>query len=216
MTKSMILKELRESAGLVVLGLIGLVFHLANLTGFPLMGGSQQELWHYPFVQDSLSSSLWMIGGGLAIAIGLKQTAWEEWRGTFYFLLHRPVSRRRLFGIKMAVGCLLTMAVSSLLVLLYAWWAMTPGKFPAPFFWSMTFPAWRMCFALPPVYFGAFLSGLRPARWFGSRLAPLLASFLAAGVASAMPFLWLTALIALAASAALIVVIFHYAAHRDF
>ena len=36
-------------------------------------------------------------------------------------------------------------------------------------------PAWRMAFLMPLLYLGAFLSGLRPARWFGSRLFPLVA-----------------------------------------
>ena len=40
----------------------------------------------------------------------------------------------------------------------------------------LTQPAWRLCFMLPLVYFGAFLSGLRPARWFGTRLLPLAAA----------------------------------------
>ena len=216
MTKSMIIKELRESAGIVALGLIGLVWMLASLTGFPLSPFHSSGIWQYPFVRDSLSFNFWMVAGGLAIALGLKQTAWEFGQGTFYFLLHRPMSRRQVFGVKLAVGCLLTLVISGMLVLFYAWWAMTPGKFPAPFFWSMTFPAWRMWIAVPPVYFGAFLSGLRPAHWFGSRLVPLLASFAAAGAAAAMPWFWLSALFSAVTSLFFIVAIFHYAKHRDF
>ncbi len=37
----------------------------------------------------------------------------------------------------------------------------------------MTESAWRFCFGMPLLYLGAFLSGLRPARWYGTRLLPL-------------------------------------------
>jgi hypothetical protein len=40
----------------------------------------------------------------------------------------------------------------------------------------MTEPAWRMALLMPLLYLGAFLSGLRPARWFGTRLLPLVAA----------------------------------------
>ena len=37
----------------------------------------------------------------------------------------------------------------------------------------MTTSVWRIWIALPIVYLAAFLSGLRSARWFGTRLVPL-------------------------------------------
>jgi hypothetical protein len=59
---------------------------------------------------------------------------------------------------------------------LYSWWAATPGHHPSPFAWSMATPAWVLTFLMPLLYLGAFLSGLRPARWFGTRLLPLAGS----------------------------------------
>ena len=37
----------------------------------------------------------------------------------------------------------------------------------------MTVPAFQIWLLMPLVYLGAFASGIRPARWFGSRLLPL-------------------------------------------
>ena len=57
--------------------------------------------------------------------------------------------------------------------------AAAPRTHPGPFEWSMTESALRLWLILPLVYLGAFFSGLRPARWFGSRLLPLLSVALA-------------------------------------
>ena len=40
----------------------------------------------------------------------------------------------------------------------------------------MTAWAWQLWLCMPLVYLGAFLSGIRPARWFGTRLMPLVAA----------------------------------------
>jgi hypothetical protein len=64
-------------------------------------------------------------------------------------------------------------------VLVYAIWAAMPGTHASPFFWSMTTMDWLLALGMSVVYFGAFLSGLRPARIFGSRFLPLAGSVLA-------------------------------------
>jgi len=43
-------------------------------------------------------------------------------------------------------------------------------------------------------YFGAFLSGLRPARWFGTRVLPLIAVALPVSLLLTMPWPWLLGL----------------------
>jgi hypothetical protein len=58
-------------------------------------------------------------------------------------------------------------------ILVYALWAAMPGTHPGPFEWSMTRPAFQVWLLMPLVYLAAFASGIRPARWFGSRLLPL-------------------------------------------
>ena len=66
-----------------------------------------------------------------------------------------------------------------------------PGTHPGPFEWSMTGPALRIWLIMPLVYLGAFASGIRPARWFGSRLLPLFSVSVPAILAYAVPFWWL-------------------------
>src|SRR4029079_8266169 len=126
-----------------------------------------------------------LFAGALAIALGLRQTAWEIGQGTYFFLLHRPVRRNRIFALKLLIGGALTMALSALFILIYAWWAERPGHFAAPFEWSMKRSAWIWWIAVLPVYIGACLSGIRPGRWFGTRLVPLVAGIGAALLASA-------------------------------
>ena len=216
MLKALVIKELRESAGIAVLGVLALMYALGELTGIRILPWRGQSLHTYPFLYDDLSFFLSLCVGGLAIALGLKQTAWESGQGTYFFLLHRPVSRPRVFICKLAVGLLWVLAASAILILLYAWWAATPGHVTGPFFWSMTEPAWQRWLVLPIVYLGAFLSGIRPGRWSGCAAAPLAASMFVAVLAAKMPWLWLTLVISLAAAALLVVSIFYYVHRRDY
>jgi hypothetical protein len=216
MIKALVVKELRESAGLIALAVLGAVYALSGLTGTPILPWQYGGISGYPFFNDSLPFYFCLVAGGLAIALGFKQTAWEMSFGTYYFLLHRPVNRRRIFGQKLLVGVTLVMSLSALFLLAFASWAITPGHFAAPFLWSMTVPGWQMWTALPPAYFGAFLSGVRPGRWYGTRLLPLIAAIFIAAIAANMPWFWLTMLISLVASALLILDIFYYVRERDF
>jgi len=216
MLRALIVKELRESAGLVVLAMLGVAYALADLTATRLLPWQSRSLYTYPFVNDDLSLFFWIVGGGLAVALGFRQSAWELGQSTYYFLLHRPVSRNLVFGFKLLVGGALVLLLSFLIVALYAWWAATPGSFEAPFYWTMTVPAWQMWLALPPVYFGAFLAGIRPGRWFGSRLLPLVAGILAAVTASSAPWVWMTIVASFAVSGLLVAGIFYYVQERDY
>jgi hypothetical protein len=81
-----------------------------------------------------------------------------------------------LIGVKLYVGMALCLVCAAAAILAYACWAATPGTHASPFEWSMTAPTWEVWITMPIVYLGAFLSGIRPARWVGSRLAPLVAA----------------------------------------
>src|SRR5262245_39462878 len=112
MFKALIVKELREAAGIVALAALGAVYALAGLTATPLLPWQSPRLYHYPFIYDTLSFYFAVVAGGLAIALGLKQTAWELAQGTAYFLLHRPISRAKIFGYKLWIGAALVLAIS--------------------------------------------------------------------------------------------------------
>jgi len=117
---------------------------------------------------------------------------------------------------KLAVGLVALLLITGCLLQLYALWAAMPGKHATPFFWTMTAGAWQLWISFSVVYLGAFLSGVRPGRWFGSRLLPLAASSAIAFIAALVPWWWLGWAIALVASAALLIVISYYVEQRDY
>ena len=216
MLKALVTKELRESAGLAALAAMALIYVYTEVTAMRILPWQSTTIYHYPFVYDQMGYSLSMYIGGFALALGLKQTAWEAWQGTFFFLLHRPVSRERIFRQKLIVGLTWVLLLPAIFILLYAWWAATPGNIPAPFEWSMTVPAWQIWAVLPIVYFGGFVSGIRPARWWGTRLVPAAAAIFAAVIAANMPWFWLTVLLSVLFCAIGVVAIFYYLRVRDY
>lgn len=217
MHKALVLKELRESAGLIAVAVLVAVYVLADLTGVRLLPIQSGRAVPYPFVSDdSFTLYLSLLAGGLAVLLGFKQSAWELWQGSYFFLLHRPVSRRAIFGIKLAVGLTVLLAISGAVIQLHAMWAATPGTHATPFLWSMTIAAWQLSISFPILYLGAFLSGIRPGRWFGSRLAPLAASGLLVMVAAVVPWWWLSLAIVLVSCTAFVASIFQYVDIRDY
>ena len=64
-----------------------------------------------------------------------------------------------------------------------------PGKHASPFFWWMTATAWEAWGVIAIVYLAAFLAGIRPARWFGTRLLPLAAGGVLAALLR-LPMFW--------------------------
>jgi hypothetical protein len=120
------------------------------------------------------------------------------------------------FASKLLVGLSWVIGLSEVFLLVYACWAARPGHVAVPFAWSMTTWAWQQWIVMPLIYLGAFLAGIRPARWWGTRLAPLAAVMLMAVVAVNMPWLWLTLLLAIVFSAPLVGAIFYYVHRRDY
>ena len=123
MLKALVIKELRESAGIIAVTVLAMIYALSELTGTRMLPWQARGAYGFPFVYDAVEFYLTVCIGGMAIALGLKQTAWEERQGTFFFLLHRPVSRGRVFESKLAVGLTWVVGLSTLFVLMYAWWA---------------------------------------------------------------------------------------------
>jgi hypothetical protein len=81
----------------------------------------------------------------------------------------------------------------------------------------MTGFAWRLCFLMPLVYLGAFLSGLRPARWFGTRLLPLAACGLLTAFLATLAWWWPVGFpLAVLTYALLVLAICHVARTRDY
>ena len=191
--RALALKELREVFGITAVALGGYLALVVSLMGgkvFDWVPGMPQGTEEVPFTGTGFAAFFAIVSVVFAVALGFRQSAWESARGTYLFLLHRPVSRDAVFLTKLAVGAGVFLLCASLPVVAYGWWAAVPGHHPSPFAWSMTGPVWRLAFLMPLLYLGAFLSGLRPARWFGTRLLPLVAAVVLLVLLDILPWWW--------------------------
>ncbi len=177
--KALALKELREVGGITAVALLAYLALVVSLMGasvFDWIPGMPAGTREVPFTGYGFTSYFLVISVLFAVALGFRQSAVESARGTFLFLLQRPLSRDRIFLTKLGIGAGVLLAGAGVPIVLYAAWAAVPGHHASPFEWSMTTSTWRLAFLMPLLYLGAFQSGLRPARWFGTRLLPLLAT----------------------------------------
>ena len=177
MLRVMVSKELRETlpiAAFAVVVYLWLAFGQPASPPWPLQwlpGWYRNE--GFPFISGEFLERFGMAASVFAVALGLRQTVSESARGTWLFLLHRPLDRRWLIAVKLLVGVSLFCVCAAMPILIKGWHAATPGSFPGPFEWSMTLEAWGLGASLTAVYLGAFLAGIRPGRWIGTRLLPL-------------------------------------------
>ena len=189
MQRALAIKELRETGWIALVALLLYVGYISSAMGIQLLPWVGVRGDQIPFVSDGLFTSFAVVTGLLAVALGFRQTVWESVMGTDKFLLHRPIGRSRQVGMKLLTGCSLLLVCSSLPILFYGWWAATPGNHASPFEWSMTFPFWTATVTMSTIYFASFLSGLRPGRWYGTRLLPLAAVGAVAVVFLSAPWL---------------------------
>jgi hypothetical protein len=205
MTSALAYKELRENLWIAAIGLAAMLWVTLGAIGLgPLPGlvAAALQALQIPFVSDSFTYQLGLVGCALAVALGLRQSLGDMLGDAQLFLLHRPVSRQRIYCTKVVVGLGLYLLATGLPIVLYALWAAAPGTHASPFHWSMTGPTWSVWLSMTAVYLGALLSGIRPAAWTGTRLAPLAAAGVVAVLVSLpMGLGWL----ALAAGDALLV-----------
>jgi hypothetical protein len=172
MLKALALKELRELAPIGALGLLAYASIVGHSMGYrlPFMSAHPADV---PFVFDDFLAPLIFVSAALAAILGFRQTAYESLAGTWNWLLHRPLTRTRLFTVKLAVGGGLYAFCTALPIVWYACWADMPGKHASPFFWSMTLDAWQAWMTVGAVYLASFLCGVWPGRWFGTRVFAL-------------------------------------------
>jgi hypothetical protein len=193
--RTLVLKELREVFGIAAVALgcyLALAVNAMGAKVFDWVPGMPRGTEQVPFT-GGFNGFFELISVLLALALGFRQSAWESSHGTYLFLLHRPLRRDAVFLTKLATGVGVLLACGSVPIVLYAAWAAVPGHHASPFEWSMTAPVWQFLFLMPLLYLGAFLSGLRPARWFGTRLLPLVASVIFAVLLNMAPWWWFLA-----------------------
>lgn len=189
MFKAFAVKEFREIRGIVLLALAAFIYLVAAAEEPRLWPGISRRA-PVPFVHDGFLQFFIFISASLAIGLGLRQTLGESIGGTYPFLFHRPATRRWLVGTKLLLGLAAYLICAVIPILAHGLWAATPGAHASPFEWAMTVPAWELWFGMTLLYLGAFLTGVRPARWYRSRVLPLAAAGLI--VAYTMAFLVFT------------------------
>jgi hypothetical protein len=223
MWKALVLKELRELAPIAGLALSAYGVILAHALRVDMIFWRVTEENDIPFVTDYFVMQTTFVSLCLAIGLAMKQTLAESARGTWLWLLHRPITHRRILAAKLATGGTVYLVCAGLPIVFYAGWAACPRTHASPFYWSMTESAWQAWGIIGLIYLGSFLSAFRPARWLGTRLLPLTGAVTLA-MTSYDLFEWggswfaITALWALLAllSAALVASIQHVGRVRDF
>lgn len=218
MIRALVLKELREILPLAAVGLSMQLLVVAALMGMkPFDSWLPLNQLGVPFQERVVSPGLGATGLAFTLLLGFRQSVWESTQGTWKFLLHRPLRRETIFLVRLAAGMCVYLVCTLFPLLFYACWAAVPGHYPGPFEWSMTGFAWRLCGLMPLVYLGAFLSGLRPARWYGTRLLPLVAVGTLTVYLATCPLWWQLGLpLALLSYVALVLSICHVARIRDY
>jgi hypothetical protein len=226
MVLAIVRKELRETRLFATLAVGMYLIYVSRLTGqwsrplttlFGWISSLNVEVAEVPFVEDSFLSIFFFIGVALAITLGFRQSAWEPSQGTALYLLHLPLERHTIFVTKLLTGIGLLLVCTLVPLVLYATWASLPGTHAGPFEWSMTGPAIHMWLLMPLAYLGAFASGIRPARWVGSRLLPLLSVAIPGLYLFLLPHWWVIAFpLLMLGSAVLVSDILWEADTRDF
>lgn len=224
MWKVVAYKELRETFWVAALALAAYGYVVGSCTGIPFIPEGFLGRLGYttfpgiiPFVTDDFLNGFILVSMGFAVGMGMRQSAGESRHGTWLFLLHRPVGQTKLIAWKLTLGVMICLGVMGLPILAYAWWAATPGTHPGPFEWSMTESAWQVWFSMTAAYLGAFLVGMRPAKWFGSRLLPLVGVWLLASLMQVIPWWWILGVLAiLLLDTWLVVSILYVARTRDY
>ncbi|MFC1757562.1 hypothetical protein ACFL2H_02180 [Planctomycetota bacterium] len=172
MWRALAIKELRDVSLIVAASMFAFLVWAASVVGaqLPWLGVRQNVM--IPFLTGEVVGPLTIIATATAIGIGLRQSTCVLDDSSSQFLLHRPLERWRLIAFKLFIGSGIVCSLSVVTVALLCSWAAFPGNNPAPFEIWMTVPAWIAIACVTVVYQAAFLSGLRPANWFGTRLFP--------------------------------------------
>jgi ABC-type transport system involved in multi-copper enzyme maturation permease subunit len=176
MWKALLLKEWRDTSLTLGVAAVALALWVAEMTGWGFFTPAHNFDVQSPAPLKTANQWFVLILSAAAIGLAMQQTVPESNRQTWLFLLHRPLDRRVIplakWGAGMAVWCTLALVP----FLLYLIWAAGEGHHASPFVWRHTYGWWQTIAGISLLYSGAFLSGLRPAKWLGTRLFPLFAA----------------------------------------
>ncbi len=176
---ALVLKECRLAVGAALLACLAytvVVARLVGLKGFGMLSDFVTQTSATPFIHDGFLGPFGTVGFLLAAGLAIWQSVAESRGEAWLFMLSRPVSRRAVLMSKLLIGLLVVTVCTALPIIVYAAWASRPGSVAAPFEWGMTEIAWRYWAALTSIYLATLLTMLRPVRWLGTRLLPVIAA----------------------------------------
>jgi hypothetical protein len=200
--KTLLRKELQENVKPVALGLVIYTVLLLQMYHACLHWGltGAQPLTYQAF----LVNTAWFCSLFGAV-LGWLQIRNERRPDLWAFLLHRPVTRTRIFFGKVTAGLCLYAVAAGLPLLGYIVWARLPGHVAAPFEPAMLRPGLTIFLAGPVAYFAGMLTGLRQARWYASRALGVGVAVLAFGTLWLTPAYWQSLAILCVAAVVLVV-----------
>jgi hypothetical protein len=122
--------------------------------------------------------------------LGFLQVFFEARGDQRALLLHRPLSRSRIFLAKAIAGVGLYLLGMGLPLAVLAVWCATPGHVTAPFSGRAVLPWLADLLTGVVYYFAGMLTAQRDGRWYGSRCLGLAAAFLASVLVWGLPEFW--------------------------
>src|SRR5262245_8891692 len=122
--------------------------------------------------------------------LGFLQVFFEARGDPRALLLHRPLSRSRIFLGKALAGVGLYLLGMGIPFAVLALWCATPGHLTAPFSWRAVLPWLADLLTGVVYYFAGMLTAQREGRWYGGRGLGLAAAFLATVLVWGLPEFW--------------------------
>jgi hypothetical protein len=195
MNKTLILKEIHDLRYVLAIAGMAIFILITSLFGFTVTGkimgnlGYENGMRHAVYLEDFGPKPPFIYSGGyigpvtvassiLAIVLGGLQGLHEQRGGRWQFLLSLPVTRTEVILAKILTGMAIWLSFVLILVGTGIYYSAIPDKAPYPLEWWVIRDG---CLWIPlgmVFYFSSLFSGLRKARWFGTRLLPLLGYYL--------------------------------------
>ena len=185
--RAVILKEMRQNLVLVALAFLLMVivalFGEYYRSGFLSYRYDPLNVLLYESVRASIPLACAVAAFILGVAQPLSDLNFDRWA----FLMHRPVPRSMLFWGRALAGLLLYFIIAGVPLIALLLYGMTSagGHY---FVWQYTLPPIADFFTGTAYYFAGLLVADRQARYYGSRLVPLILAFAASFCASMSPW----------------------------
>ena len=174
--KPLLLKDLRENLKIALIGLAIFTLllvdcyygSLAHLEALVSNDRGNAVVLPQPLLGD-LAGIMTLFCALFGVGLGFLQNRNEAHRDLWAFLVHRPLSRTRIFWAKTMAGLALYSLGAGLPLAIFVVFVRLPGKVAAPFEWGMVWPLFCLFLTGLAYYFAGALTGLRHARWYLSR-----------------------------------------------